>query len=78
MARKRTFGTAIEESDIGAKIQLRDLVHVLEQDGREKKSLFVILARLKNTDQDEPKSEPEKTPTSVSGMMGAGNTGMMR
>lgn len=78
MARKRTFGTAIEESDIGAKIQLRDLVHVLEQDGREKKSLFVILARLKNTDKDEPKSEPEKTPTSVSGMMGVGNTGMMR
>ncbi|KAF1844277.1 uncharacterized protein K460DRAFT_289547 [Cucurbitaria berberidis CBS 394.84] len=50
--RKRTYGTMIEATDIGAKIQVRDLVHVLENDGREKKTLTVILARLKNTDKD--------------------------
>lgn len=57
MARKRTFGTMIEETEIGAKIQVRDLVHVLENDGREKKTLTVILARLKNTEKDEKRPD---------------------
>ncbi|KAJ4373297.1 hypothetical protein N0V83_003591 [Neocucurbitaria cava] len=52
VSKKRSFGVMIEETDIGAKIQIRDLVHVLEDDGREKKSLSLILARLRNTDKD--------------------------
>lgn len=56
-ARKRTYGSMIEATDIGAKIQVRDLVHVLENDGKEKKTLTVILARLKNTDKDEKKAD---------------------
>jgi len=55
--RKRTFGADIENTDIGAKIQIRDLVHVLENDGREKKTLSLMLARQKNTDKDEKKPE---------------------
>jgi len=79
LGRKRTFGSAIEESDMGAKIQIRDLVHVLEQDGRDRKSLCVILARLKNTDKDEPKPDPERrTPVLGARTIGAGATGMMR
>ncbi|KAH9869948.1 hypothetical protein J1614_006869, partial [Plenodomus biglobosus] len=75
LARKRTFGAAIEETDIGAKIQVRDLVHVLELDGREKKSLCLILARMKSTDKDEKKPDFDRrlpstavgTPSSVMG-----------
>jgi hypothetical protein len=52
-ARKRNYGADIEKSEIGEKIQVRDLVHVLESDGREKKTLALILARLKNTEKDE-------------------------
>jgi hypothetical protein len=55
--RKRTFGTDIENTEIGAKIQVRDLVHVLEHDGREKKTLSLMLARLKNTEKDEKRPE---------------------
>ncbi|KAF2028913.1 hypothetical protein EK21DRAFT_68722, partial [Setomelanomma holmii] len=55
--RKRTFGTDIENTEIGSKIQVRDLVHVLEHDGREKKTLSLLLARLKNTEKDEKKPE---------------------
>ncbi|PZD25113.1 DUF605 multi-domain protein [Pyrenophora tritici-repentis] len=52
MGRKRKFGEAIERTDTGAGIQLRDLIHVLDNDGREKKTLHVLLARMKNTDKD--------------------------
>lgn len=52
-AKKRSYGANIENTEIGEKIQVRDLVHVLENDGREKKTLTLILARLKNTDKDE-------------------------
>lgn len=55
-AKKRNYGTNIENTEIGEKIQIRDLVHVLENDGREKKTLTLILARLKNTEKDEPRS----------------------
>lgn len=55
-ARKRNFGANIENTEIGEKIQVRDLVHVLENDGREKKTLTLILARLKNTEKDEGRS----------------------
>ncbi|KAH7066688.1 transcription initiation factor TFIID component TAF4 family-domain-containing protein [Paraphoma chrysanthemicola] len=55
--RKRTFGTDIENTEIGARIQVRDLVHVLEHDGREKKTLALMLARLKNTEKDEKKAD---------------------
>ncbi|KAF2849234.1 hypothetical protein T440DRAFT_534360 [Plenodomus tracheiphilus IPT5] len=70
LARKRTFGAAIEETDIGARIQVRDLVHVLELDGREKKSLCVILARMKSTDKDEKRAEVERRVTSGPGTPG--------
>lgn len=52
-AKKRTFGEKIENSDIGDRVQLRDLIHVLEDDGRERKTLTMILARLKSTEKDE-------------------------
>lgn len=57
VGRKRTFGTDIENTDIGARIQVRDLVHVLENDGREKKTLSLILMRQRNTEKDEKKPE---------------------
>lgn len=52
-AKKRNYGANIENTEIGEKIQVRDLIHVLENDGREKKTLTLILARLKNTEKDE-------------------------
>jgi hypothetical protein len=55
--RKRTFGADIENTEIGAKIQIRDLVHVLEHDGKEKKTLSLMLARLKNTEKDEKRAD---------------------
>jgi hypothetical protein len=58
--RKRTYGTDIENTEIGEKIQIRDLVHVLEHDGREKKTLSLMLARLKNIEKDEKRSEFER------------------
>ncbi|CBX99465.1 predicted protein [Plenodomus lingam JN3] len=71
LAKKRTFGAAIEETDIGAKIQVRDFVHVLELDGREKKSLCLILARMKSTDKDEKKAELDRRLPSAAGTPGA-------
>jgi hypothetical protein len=65
--RKRTFGTDIENTDIGEKIQIRDLVHVLEHDGREKKTLSLMLARLKNTEKDEKKPEFDRRPPAAIG-----------
>ncbi|KAF3036983.1 hypothetical protein E8E11_001841 [Didymella keratinophila] len=58
-AKKRNYGANIENTEIGEKIQVRDLIHVLENDGREKKTLTLILARLKNTEKDEPRSAME-------------------
>ncbi|KAL5118000.1 hypothetical protein ACEQ8H_004146 [Pleosporales sp. CAS-2024a] len=53
VGRKRRYGADIESTEMGAQIQVRDLVHVLEHDGREKKTLALMLARLKNTERDE-------------------------
>jgi hypothetical protein len=58
--RKRNFGADIENTEIGAKIQVRDLIHVLEHDGREKKTLALMLARLKNTEKDEKIAQFER------------------
>jgi hypothetical protein len=55
--KKRTFGSAIEEGDIGAKVQIRDLIHALDNDGRERKTLAWILARQRNTDKDATQQE---------------------
>jgi hypothetical protein len=60
VGRKRTFGADIENTEIGARIQVRDLVHVLEHDGREKKTLSLMLARLKNLEKDEKRPEFER------------------
>jgi hypothetical protein len=59
-ARKRNYGESLEKGDAGAHIQVRDLVHVLENDGREKKTLTMILARLKNTEKDERRAEVDR------------------
>ncbi|EOA85219.1 uncharacterized protein SETTUDRAFT_163908 [Exserohilum turcica Et28A] len=66
VGRKRKFGEGIEQTETGAGIQLRDLIHVLESDGREKKTLTLILARMKNTDKD-PKPETHKGAPAVPG-----------
>jgi hypothetical protein len=66
LGRKRRFGDTFEQTDLGAQVQLRDLIHVLEKDGKEKKTLTVILARLKNTDKD-IKLEPNRTMPAVAG-----------
>lgn len=58
LAKKRTFmGGDMETTDIGAKIQIRDLVHVLENDGKERKTLVQILARLRSEEKDAKKIE---------------------
>lgn len=58
IARKRMFqGGSLETTDMGKKIQIRDLVHVLEDDGRERKTLVQILARLRSTDKDDRKED---------------------
>lgn len=51
--KKRTYGKDIEKTKMGTNIQIRDLVHVLENDGHERKTLSRILARLKNTEKDD-------------------------
>jgi len=66
MGKKRKFGDTIEQTETGAGIQLRDLIHVLDNDGREKKTLTVILARLKNTEKD-TKPEVNKAAPAVPG-----------
>lgn len=69
-AKKRNYGTNIENSEIGEKIQVRDLIHVLENDGREKKTLALILARLKNTEKDEARAVEydRRLPAGVAGV----------
>lgn len=49
---RRTYGTPLESGDIGRKIQVRDIVHVLELDGKERKTLVKVLTQLKSTDRD--------------------------
>lgn len=46
VARDRKFGEFREDGSKGRGIQLRDLVHVLEVDGKERKTLMRTLARL--------------------------------
>lgn len=69
-AKKRNFGATIENTDIGEKIQIRDVVHVLENDGKEKKTLMLILARLKNTEKDEgrPVEYDRRPPAGIAGV----------
>lgn len=52
-ARKREFrGGDLEKGEEGVKIQLRDLVHVLELDGRERKALAQIISRMRSAATD--------------------------
>ena len=69
-AKKRNYGENIENTEIGEKIQVRDLIHVLENDGREKKTLTLILARLKNTEKDEGRTVEldRRLPTAAAGV----------
>lgn len=59
IAKKRTYGTYLEEGTEGKNIQIRDLVHVLENDGRERKTLALVLARLNSNEKE------VKTPTTA-------------
>jgi hypothetical protein len=63
--KKRTFGEMLEEKGrkTGSNIQLRDLIHVLDNDGKEKKTLALILARQKTTSFD---GETNKQPPTAS------------
>ncbi|KAF1837378.1 hypothetical protein BDW02DRAFT_577144 [Decorospora gaudefroyi] len=67
LGRKRKYGDMIEQQDIGAQVQLRDLIHVLENDGKEKKTLTIILARLKNIDKDAKSDTTKTVPTAATG-----------
>ncbi|KAH4194399.1 hypothetical protein HBH42_097120 [Parastagonospora nodorum] len=67
VGKKRNFGSPIETTEIGAKIQIRDLVHVLEHDGREKKTLALMLARLKNVEKDEKRPDFDRKLPSAAG-----------
>lgn len=67
VGKKRNFGAPIETTEIGAKIQIRDLVHVLEHDGREKKTLALMLARLKNMEKDEKRPDFDRKLPSAAG-----------
>lgn len=53
VARKRQYGGNLETTEMGDRIQIRDLVHVLEHDGKDRKTLISVLARLKSTEKDE-------------------------
>lgn len=62
LARKRTFlGGEVELTDMGKKIQLRDLVHVLENDGRERKTLAQIISRMRSENKDEKRIEDQRS-----------------
>lgn len=56
---KRTYGAPVESSDYGKKIQLRDIIHVLDLDGKQKKTLVSIMTKHRTAEKDE-----EKKPTS--------------
>ena len=59
-AKKREFrGGDFEKGENEGKIQLRDLVHVLELDGKERKALTQIIARMRS---GEPDGKPEERP----------------
>ncbi|KAF1965487.1 hypothetical protein BU23DRAFT_561041 [Bimuria novae-zelandiae CBS 107.79] len=52
-AKKREFrGGDLEKGTDGAQIQLRDLIHVLELDGKERKALAQILVRMRSATTD--------------------------
>ncbi|KAF2683763.1 hypothetical protein K458DRAFT_368164 [Lentithecium fluviatile CBS 122367] len=56
MAKRRNFhGNTLESTPEGEKVQLRDLIHVLENDGRERKTLAQIMARMRSQVMDEKK-----------------------
>ncbi|KAF2183669.1 hypothetical protein K469DRAFT_710467 [Zopfia rhizophila CBS 207.26] len=52
IAKKREYGAYLESEKPGKCIQMRDVVHVLETDGKEKKTLVSVLARLKSTEEE--------------------------
>jgi hypothetical protein len=63
LARKRQFmGGDIEVSDMGKSIQLRDLVHVLEHDGRDRKTLAHIMGRMRSDKEDTKRKRPDTVP----------------
>lgn len=65
-ANKRVFqGGDLEKSEEGAKIQLRDLVHVLELEGKERKALVQIIARMRakpDAEKEKIEDRPRATP----------------
>ena len=67
VGKRRKYGHDIENTEIGAKIQMRDLITVLDHDGRDKKALAAMMVRLKNTEKDEKRPEFDRRMPSVSG-----------
>ncbi|KAF1954737.1 hypothetical protein CC80DRAFT_505999 [Byssothecium circinans] len=62
--KRRTFqGGDIEASRSGKSIQLRDLVNVLDQDGRERKTLAQIISRMRSDEKDEKKIQDRPNST---------------
>lgn len=53
---KRTYGDSLEMGDAGRKVQVRDIIHVMELDGKERKTMAAVLAKLKNSEKDEERS----------------------
>lgn len=63
VGRKREFqGGDLEKGKEGVQIQLRDLVHVLEQDGKERKALAQIISRMRSAETDAKKIEERPRP----------------
>jgi hypothetical protein len=61
IARRRQFeGCRMESTPENNKIQLRDLIHVLENDGRERKTLAQMLSRLRSQIVDDKKVEDRR------------------
>jgi len=66
IARRREFyGSTLEETPEAYKVQLRDLLHVLENDGRERKTLAQLLSRMRSTEKDEKTAANSAQPVSA-------------
>lgn len=50
---RRTYGAPLPADDVQRKIQLRDIIHVLDVDGRHRKTVAKLLAQPRGTEMDE-------------------------
>jgi len=64
LAKRRQFqGGSLEKTELGAKIQMRDLIHVLETDGKDRKTLVQLLARMRSEEKDSKPPQRQATGT---------------